>query len=605
MKKRFKIFAAVMAICLMATSLIGVGMTAKADSIESIDAVSIAGRECYVYVPESEWTGERSCTSPIFIVFGDQKYTADSVKQEAVDSGIAELAAAEGSAVVFVNPMADTWGDADKDLYAAVLGLFSDSSTENWVNGKAEIVDFMSGGASTKYAGTAQRIYVFGEGSGADFAAENCMKSLVSTMTFPDGFSMTTDNTPASVTLMNLSKVPEVAFEGSEVPAAIINGPEGIEDALKTLNPTNNVYTVTTSDTTDGWDAEKVKEVYESTSGTVRRQVGVIHKIVDYAAVGIKESVKTKDIKAGTVKYYEYIPESVDMSKKGTVPLLMLFHGGGNTAEYIAWASEWPLVAKENGFIVVAVQDHPNYTSDDMVELLGLLKEEYPAIDSSRVYASGFSMGSVKSWNIAIKHADVFAGVIPCDAGYMAEGDDKDLASVDINYDLIMPTFYVAGSVSPLSELPHQLGGTCDGSYNNVDEILEVILKMNGVTDSYEYNAEADQYWGIAPTSSETLKNEDYADSELIMNSYASTEDEVVYTMLCTATNKSHETYANEAWEAWEFISQFSRNEDGTLTIASQQSAVNPVVVVVIVVVVIVVIAAVVVVVAKKRAKKN
>ena len=43
------------------------------------------------------------------------------------------------------------------------------------------------------------------------------------------------------------------------------------------------------------------------------------------------------------------------------MPLLMWFHGGGGEAEAMVSWTEWPLVAKENGFMVVSFDQHGSY----------------------------------------------------------------------------------------------------------------------------------------------------------------------------------------------------------------------------------------------------
>ena len=35
-----------------------------------------------------------------------------------------------------------------------------------------------------------------------------------------------------------------------------------------------------------------------------------------------------------------------------------------------------------------------------------------------------------------------------------------------------------------------------------------------------------------------------------------------------SASNQSHEVYARNSWAAWDFLSQFSRNEDGTISVS-------------------------------------
>ena len=63
------------------------------------------------------------------------------------------------------------------------------------------------------------------------------------------------------------------------------------------------------------------------------------------------------------IEYYAYIPDDLSFGSRDSVPLLMWFHGGGGEAEAMVSWTEWPLVAKENGFMVVSFDQHGSYTS--------------------------------------------------------------------------------------------------------------------------------------------------------------------------------------------------------------------------------------------------
>lgn len=530
------------------------------NATERVDAVTVADRTCYMYIPDSENVGFYTCTSPIIIVFGNENYTEASVLDTAASSGLADIAREKGSCILFANAKSGTWTAADDEpVYTAALGLYSDSADSDYVDGVATVTDFATQAESKKYPGAASRIYLYGEGSGADFVAANYMKDVMTTQTFPDGFSMTTDNTPTSITLFNPTVMPDSADSQDVIATAVVNGPQNAEDVVSALSHDAVDYAVETSSVTNGFDESLVKSLYAQVSGRYRRQVGEIFEIPDYKALGITETVKTVPTKSGTTQYYEYIPDDLDMTGQGTVPLVVAFHGGGNHAEFHAWASEWPLLGKSEGFVVLAVNQHVSQLTDDVIDLLNAVFEQYSAIDRTRVYATGFSMGSVKSWNLGTKYPEYFAGIMPMDAGYMTE-DDTTLADLQLK-DMLMPTFYVAGGTSPLPELPHQ-----QGEPNNCDEILSVILKMNKVTDSYTYDAAADKVWGLKPDNTYTKTNPSFKDCDLVVNEYASADGNV-YTCLAVDTAKSHEVYAFDSYVAWDFISQFRRMEDGSIAI--------------------------------------
>ncbi len=572
MNKKFQKGVAACAVAAMVVPMVSTAVPVQAKTInttEHVDVVNVdvgeKDRDCYFYVPDSTKVGTRSCNSPIMIVLGRDKYTGeDDVKQEAQESGIADIAAEEGSIVVFANPYGEHWNaDDDGDLYVSILNMFSDSSSSDWVDGKAESKDWATGGTVTSYCGSSQRTYIFADGEGADFVAANYLKAVKKVTVWPTG-AVESDVTPTAYLLSNLSTAPTTSYEGKEYPTAVINGPEGIADALAALNPVHNKSQILTSDKVDGFDKDKVTEAYNSTVGTVRRQSDQILEIPDYAALGITENVKTTDVNGYNVEYREYIPDNLDMTKEGSVPLVMIFHGGGNTAEFFAWASEWPIIGKENGFMVVSVQDHTSYTSDDMTELLSILEQKYPAIDKTRVYASGFSMGAVKCWNIGLKHSDVFAGIAPFDAGYMEEPTGTiDYSPITVSEsNNIMPLFYVAGAHSFASETPQ-------ADKVNVNAVMEAYFKINKITDNYVFDTSAGNVWGYKSNNEYTVDSDEYPNFPLTVSQFTSTDGNTYVSL--GISDKGHETVASEAREAWKFLSKFSRNADGTISIAGQK----------------------------------
>ncbi len=560
-----KTIAVTMAAAMLPALFFPINAQAKrVSTLEHVDAVSIdAGdfdRDCYFYVPSSTAVGTRSCNSPIMVVFGDKKYTAETARQEARESGLAELAAAEGSIVVFANPYGDSW-DAGQDsgVYAGIIDMFSDSSGNEWVDGKYNGEDWMTGKETLSYCGSAQRAYVFSDGSGADFVADNLLKQVYTTVVYPTG-EVQAEVTPTSYLLSNPHKDITTVYEGVEFPTALINGSQASIEAISKLNPVHGKHVSLTSVKTDGFDKAKVKEAY-NTIGAVRRQSNTILNLPDYKALGIEETVHTATINENKIEYRQYIPNDVDMTKAGNVPLVMIFHGGGNTAEFFAWASEWPLIGKVNGFMVVSVQDHNSYTSDDMAELVKGIEKKYPAIDKSRVYASGFSMGSVKSWNCGLKHSDVFTGIAPFDAGYSEEAvTNTGYAPIKIPANAnIVPVFYVGGTHSFAPEIPQ-------ADPINMNAAVEAFFKIDGVTDNYKYKEKADKIWGYKPDNTYIVPNGEYANCPLHVSEFKSTDGNTYISL--GYIDKGHETMAVEAWQAWKFLSQFSRNADGSITVA-------------------------------------
>ncbi len=519
---------------------------------------------CYPGDNASDTLGvSTTCTAPVFLVFGEGKFDEESAKAYATESGLAAIAAKEGSSVVIVNPVGDTWSDADNEVYTAIAGLISDDSASEHNHGITASVNYMTQEVEDKITGTSGRIYVYGVGAGADFALKNIVKELSNEVTYPDGTTIAFNNTIAGAVLSNLSDVSTV--ENSDIPVVSVGNSEEVNQALAAA-----VGSLTVADTEDN------AALYDEVIGTNRRQAGVLLPVYDWEKEGIVETIETATVTtspdnvtfAGTethdISYVTYYANGLDVTA-GNVPLVLCFHGGGNTAFYEAQATEWPLIGKENGFLTVSVDMHyPNMTATEVVELIDILKEKY-SIDASRIYASGFSMGGCKSWDLYEQYPEVFAGLAPMDASTDPGRDSFDAEVKEPNSDTIVPVFYVGGEESPLPELPCQ----AEKLVNRVKNLFDV----NQVTKAYDVSFDAmdsweNPIWGV--NGDETYTVEDtkaFLDSVLTVETFKS-EDGNCYTALASASNQSHEVYARNSWAAWDFLSKFSRAEDGSIVIA-------------------------------------
>lgn len=544
MKKLLSLLLAIVMVCSLGVTAFaaeesGDLLIAPAPVQAAVTEMTVGGNTVYVYAPESELEVSSTCTAPAFMVFGAAPYTAESVKAEALESGLGALAAAEGATIVFINPQGESWSEADLGVYAGLIDMYSNSSTSVYVNGIAEELNYFTGATATKILGDTGRVYIYGVGAGADFVAANLMKQVVASVTYPDGFTMTFDRTPTSVTLIAPTVIP-AATEAADIAVAVVEGPADAAEKLAGLTDK-----VLISD-------EDITTVYSKLSGAYRRQVGILLPMIDWAAEGISESVLTYTASDGT-SFSSVVYHAEDLAVNDAanpVPLVLTFHGGGNTALYQAQASEWPLIGKANGFITVAVDNHTALTATHIAELIAHLKTVY-AIDASRVYASGFSMGSVKSWDLFEQYPTLFAGLAPMSGSFAAPTGEPS--------GYMMPVFYVGGEASPLAELCNQ----------GADIITRVgyTLMANQVTDSYEYNAETNLFWGVnGDIVYQVTDKVAFKDSTLTVNLFQS-EDGNYYTALASSGNMSHEVYARNSWAAWDFLKQFSRNEDGSISI--------------------------------------
>ena len=124
-------------------------------------------------------------------------------------------------------------------------------------------------------------------------------------------------------------------------------------------------------------------------------------------------------------------------------------------------------------------------------------------------------------------------------------------------------------------------------------------IKPSVIADKFDANA--NKIWGIKPDETEKIPNTTFKDSVLTINKYKS-DDGKFYTELCSVSGQVHEVFAADCWSAWDFMSQFSRNADGTISIKGDINL-EQILVLAIPAVVVVVLATGAVVIIKKRKK--
>ncbi len=547
MKKLLSVaLALIMVFSLMGSALAAAPNAAAPEA--AVTELTVAGNQVFVYAPKSEMVLSSTCTAPCFMVFGNEAYTAESVKADAAASGLGALAAAEGAAIVYINPQGESWAEADLGVYAGLIDLYSNSSTSIFVDGLCEEVNYFTGATSQKILGDTGLVYIYGVGAGADFVAANLMKQVKASVTYGDGVTIEFDRTPTTVTLIDASVIPAAA-EPADIAVAVIDGPADAAEKLAGLTDK-----VLISD-------EDIATVYNKLSGAWRRQAGVLLPIHDWAAQGITEKVESYTLASGkVVNVATYYANDLNVTDPANpVPLVLAFHGGGNTALYEAQATEWPLIGKANGFITVSVDLHyPNTTAAETVELIELLKDVY-AIDASRIYASGFSMGSIKSWDLFEQYPTLFAGLAPMDGSEVVGTDSYGTKLESWNTTVTVPVFYVGGQTSPLPELANQ--------DQKIRDRLAYAFETNNVARKYAYNESENKWWGMnGDIVYQVTDKVAFKDSTLNVNLFKS-EDGRYYTALADATNMSHEVYARNSWAAWDFLKQFSRAADGSIVI--------------------------------------
>lgn len=143
----------------------------------------------------------------------------------------------------------------------------------------------------------------------------------------------------------------------------------------------------------------------------------------------VEQRFATSD--AAEVEYLLYLPEAYEEDPQ-KFPLMLFLHGRGESRGPLSLVAKWgPPKMAERGDELPYLLVSPQCPSDEswaddsqqqrLVELLDHVVETY-AVDPSRIYLTGLSMGGFGSWRMAADHPQRFAAVVPICGG----GDPDD-----------------------------------------------------------------------------------------------------------------------------------------------------------------------------------
>lgn len=186
-------------------------------------------------------------------------------------------------------------------------------------------------------------------------------------------------------------------------------------------------------------------------------------------------------------RFLVQVPASYD--GQSAVPLVLAFHGVLANGEIILGTTQLPDLAEQEGFIVAAGDGFDTSWNagvcclgaqeqnvDDVAvarAMVAALEEEF-CIDSTRVYATGFSNGGAMSQRLACDAADLFAAVAPV-GGSLALGDcnpSRPIPNLMINsiddpvvpYDLGVASFDIWKGLNSCDDAPEVTEPTSDTS---------------------------------------------------------------------------------------------------------------------------------------------
>ena len=212
------------------------------------------------------------------------------------------------------------------------------------------------------------RSFLFGSGKSADYIAKHLLKTINGLYLWGPG-----EITPAAVVLENLSVLPEI--ERDDIPVVSVGNTEAINGCIQ--NACRHVLIQKERD---------IKKAYFEFLAPFKRWCGTLEREVSADELGLTEEFAEAVVRtspdnmgddAGTdahrIGYAAYYNKG--LLENGPVPLVLAFHGGGDSTFYLTRVSGWYRVAARNNFLLVAVENHLNSTATEMTEFISVLKE--------------------------------------------------------------------------------------------------------------------------------------------------------------------------------------------------------------------------------------
>lgn len=251
--------------------------------------------------------------------------------------------------------------------------------------------------------------------------------------------------------------------------------------------------------------------------------------------------------------WYEYLPREVldGTAPKGTVPLILANHGGGDEArQFVDEFGLLTLAGKERVAVVAA--DHQNLPNDirgpALTALVKYMLATYPSLDPSRVYATGYSMGGGATYTVGYYEPRLFAAIAP-----IAGTNIEPTPAAEARFSGTQLPIYLSTSSYDVRRLQAAEGRIND----NLAGQIKRWAGWNGVAPfTFDFNTyKLSGFKGDLYTV-ETLNGE-YASHTWYLNN----DQGVPMVALNYIKDIIHALYPEYAKIAWEYMKHFSRDQ--------------------------------------------
>lgn len=250
--------------------------------------------------------------------------------------------------------------------------------------------------------------------------------------------------------------------------------------------------------------------------------------------------------------WFEYVPEEVlnNTVPEKTVPLILSNHGGGDDPrQFTEEIGILPLAGKERFAIVASDSASTGQLQQNLPLLVKYMLEKYKALDPSRVYVLGYSMGGAATLQAINGEPSVFAAAVPmAAAAYTGTAEQQaKLKAVRLPVMFTTSSFDLGGAFD-------QVNGNIASGYQSQ---INMFLGYNGMK-TVEYDFKTYPICGFkADRIIRILSNGEYNTHRWYIN-----DDKGVPMVAISYTeNLQHALYPEYGKIAWEFFKHYSRDQ--------------------------------------------
>lgn len=521
------------------------------------------------------------------LVFVDKSFAnKDAALQYLKDLGLIKIIDEAIGSVILVTPAdGKAFGAADqKNYYALQTAMLAQKASEGGGRGGAGYCD-------AEYFGGFGYTYVIGISGGATFLNNYVAPTL-------DYVSRI-----AGMLLIN-GQMDDARNVAGLVPVYLVNAPEAVVEKYKKVNDANAFASaggvesyfdqtlplkkvmVAKDPTPD--TAKYIKDAYYNLFIKAMRvpvgKPGLISAGTPYTGYGMDQAPlslcdrnavlngktsdgirvithtedRFNDMKTPNGEYlqtwFEYLPEEVQQNTApaGTVPLILMNHGGGDDPrQFVEEIGLLPLAGSER-FAMVA-PDHTsvsNLLADCLPKLVKYMLKTYPALDPSRVYVTGYSMGGAATLRAINGDPSVFAAAVPMAAAPYT-GTAAQVAQFQKAH---LPVMFTTSAFD--------LGGAFDQASGHIatgyQTQLNLFLGYNGMKKIDAFDFKTYPVNGFKPDSMVRVRvNGEHDNSRWYLND----ADGTPMVALAYTTDLVHALYPEYGKLAWEFFKHYSRDQ--------------------------------------------